>query len=96
MGSLGRLSSPATPLELFPYQIPVTLTGSGGVAYRRPHKGQEIDVFATSMKVGEWEACRCVTLSVSPGASCLVDWLLEERVYLAMETIVSELCYLGN
>lgn len=47
------------------------------------------------MKVGEWEECRCVTLSVSP-ASCLVDWLLKERVYLAMETIVFELCYSGE
>lgn len=31
-----------------------------------------------------------------PGASCLVDWLLKERVYLAMETIVFELCYSGE
>lgn len=54
------------------------------------------DVSATSMKVREWEACRCVTVGVSPGASCSVDWLLEERNYLPMETIVFELCYLGN
>lgn len=54
------------------------------------------DAFATSMKVWEWEACRCVIVSVSPGASCSVDWLLEERNYLPMETIVFELCHLGN
>lgn len=54
------------------------------------------DVFATIMKVREWEACRCVTMNVSLGASCLVDWLLEERNYLPMETTVFELCHLGD
>lgn len=54
------------------------------------------DVFATTMKVREWEGCRCVTVSVSLGASCLVDWLLEERNYLTMETTVFELCYLED
>lgn len=39
------------PLELLPYQIPVTLPGSGGTAYWQLHKDQVIS--AATMKVGE-------------------------------------------
>lgn len=51
------------PLELLPYQILVTLPGSGGTAYRQLHKDQVIS--AASMKVEEWETCRCVAAIVS-------------------------------